>query len=137
MFTQIDEMISIRRPAVRRLWETAREKRRELALCIVAAPAAACVVFALVAAIRDGGDIRGATCDKPLCVEVVSPTTDEVELMSAVHIRLEGNVDRGRPTHRDPSPRGSEDVPRPSQARELRINRGHNEHNPFALTNIE
>src|SRR5207247_11457050 len=51
MFTQIDEIASIRRPAVRRLWETAREKRRELALCIVAAPAAACVVLALVAAL--------------------------------------------------------------------------------------
>src|SRR6266571_4777191 len=93
MFTQIDEMISARRPSVGRLWEMARAKRRALVLCIAAAPAVACIAFALVAAVRGGG-AHGASCDRPLCVEVVAPAPDEVELMAPVRIRLEGKVDR-------------------------------------------
>src|SRR4051812_7779339 len=53
MFSQIDEMISHRGASLERLWEMVRAKRRELALCIAAAPAVACIAFAAVAAVRD------------------------------------------------------------------------------------
>lgn len=100
MFTQIDEMIAIhRRPAVRRLLEAAAANRARLALALAAMPAIAVIAFAVVAAVRDGGAGSPVSCDKPLCIDVIGPATDEVEPMAPVRIRLQGDVDHDTALH--------------------------------------
>ena len=90
---------SMRAPlnALRRRWSRLGGRARLAAavggLAVLGALGAG-LVFVLTSG---GGGTSG--CDRPLCVEVLGPSGDEVRPMTPVRIRLAGRVDRDVAVH--------------------------------------
>jgi uncharacterized protein YfaS (alpha-2-macroglobulin family) len=93
MFRHVEESVKRLFAAAGHRSSTLRLRPQTAVLGGALAIALATIVFAIVAAVRDSGG-GGTSCAEPLCVEVISPATDEVAPMVPVRIRLAGKLDR-------------------------------------------